>query len=87
VIAKKVVKTRKLHQCRACGLQLAIGLKVIRTVNVNDGRIYSSYWCNLCVKFMYQMDPNDLDFGFNYDIWEYDGYAEFIQGESNVPTM
>lgn len=80
-IAEKRVKTRKIHPCRACGAQLAAGSTVERTVNADDGRIYSSYWCGSCVKFMCQMDPWDLEDGFNFDIWEYDGYTEFLEAE------
>ncbi len=81
-IKQKIVTTRKTHNCSACGSLLPIGIKVDTSINVDDGRISTCYWCAFCVGFMATMDPGDLEFGFDGDIWEYDGYKEFVEAKS-----
>ena len=76
-ISQKRVKTRKLHQCQACGVMCAVGSFLERTVHSEDSRLYSCYWCATCVGFMAKLDYQDVEDGFNFDIWECDGYEEY----------
>ena len=76
-LSQKKVKTRKVHQCQACGDRQEVGASLERTVHTEDGQIYSCYWCYTCVGFMAKMDAQDLEDGFNFDIWECDGYKEY----------
>lgn len=77
LISQKMVRTRKKHQCQACAALFAIGSYVNTTTTVDDGRIGTYYWCDVCMAFMGTMDDDDLEQGFNYDIKENEGYAEF----------
>ncbi len=80
LIRQQEVTTRKAHNCQACGSLLAIGSKVNTTVSTDDGRIGTFYWCAICISFIgTEMDPEDREEGFGYDIWEYDGYKEFAE--------
>lgn len=71
------VVTRKDHQCQACGEVIPAGTKTEKTVNTEDGRISSHYWCWICRAYMSHMDPIDLEQGFNFDIWDDGEYAAF----------
>lgn len=76
-IRQTTVTTRKNHDCAACGVRYPAGTVMEYSVTTDGRDLVCAYWCLVCQEFMKSLHPWDLDFGFNADIWEFDGYAEF----------
>lgn len=47
-IASRTVKTRKPHRCWGCTVEIPGGTLTDITISVDDGRIATSYWCDIC---------------------------------------
>lgn len=79
-ISSKKVTTKKAHKCHFCNTEYPKGEVMICTVNAHeDIGIYSLYCCNICDKFLNQLDePIDFDMGLQQgDIWNWDEYKPF----------
>lgn len=82
IIWSRRVKVRKAHQCQACGEVIEVGTTVAATCNADEGTLATSYWCDVCVRFMTsELGIGNCEDGFSYDIWDFDGYREFRAAE------
>jgi hypothetical protein len=77
VISTRLVKTRKGHWCSACGQESPRGSQMEQTTERYGGTLATFYWCQICVAFIGHLDPGDVEFGFDRDIWDYDEYRPF----------
>jgi hypothetical protein len=60
---EKLVKTKKEHECLACGTTIQKGLHVYYNDGVFDGEFYGYYICEFCRK-IFKIDKNiDYDAG------------------------
>jgi hypothetical protein len=74
-----IKKTRKEHKCWGCLKIIPIGGKARKITNVDNGALVSSYWCDVCDAFTYELDAYELDDGFSEgELREFEGYKEFV---------
>ena len=50
-IRSKKVKIRKIHICVGCGLSQGVGTHLTVTVQADNGKIFSDYWCDICIAY------------------------------------
>lgn len=63
VIKDKWVKTRKAHNCWGCTMVLPKGSIVLAVTSVEDNRIATAYWCDVCAEIAEDVDDGN---GFCY---------------------
>lgn len=76
-LTERRVVTRKPHRCQACGVESPKGARMDYVVNIDNGTFMAFHFCLVCVEFMGTLPWNDIEEGFDGDIWEWDGYSEF----------
>ena len=67
VIDRKIVLTRKNHNCFGCLASIPAGSSAVRSTNVYEGKIYTIYLCEDCNEFC-----GTLPDGY----WAHEGYYE-----------
>ncbi len=62
---QKVVKTREPHICFGCGVKHEAGILMLVVVSVDMGKIFSTYWCDVCDAYWgeYDLGEEDIDLG------------------------
>ena len=79
VLTNKIVKTKKVHTCFACGRSFPSGTTMSYQANISDGDFCAIYTCNTC-KALFSKAHDDL-----YD--DYDGvYPEYCVGNALEQT-
>jgi hypothetical protein len=82
VISSGKIKTRKLHNCWGCKIEIPIGTQVQRVTSTDSGKIATVYWCDCCQIIIQSLDPYDLENGFEYgELKEIYEYPQQYQGE------
>lgn len=71
---QREVITRKPHNCWGCTEIIPIKTKVMCVTSVDAGEFVTSYWCDICDKFLRTLDYFDCENGFVY------GELKFIEG-------
>jgi len=70
-ISFATVTTRKAHVCWGCTASFPPKSKLTRVISADGGKIFSTYWCAPCEKFIEEargFDPyiGDRGFAFGY---------------------
>ena len=66
IVAEKIVKTRKPHDCWGCMKPIPISTKTQTVTSVDGGKMATVYWCEKCVEFMGTLDGYEMQDGFEY---------------------
>lgn len=61
----KEVKTRKPHRCWGCAKIYPAETEMVSASYVDDGTLYSCYWCETCEEYMrrYFESGDDVEYG------------------------
>lgn len=80
---RKIVKTRKPHECFACNRTFKKGSEMERQVNVDGGEIYQLYSCKTCQILMSEFSELFLYEG----IFEYGCIPKSYDDEENPEEL
>ncbi len=61
VINSKIVKIRKLHKCWGCAIKFEKGDKMEAVAFVDDGKIATFYWCEICSNYWKEYMDGESD--------------------------
>lgn len=77
VISSKIVKIRVPHRCWGCAIKFEKGDKMEVVTYVDDGRISSYYWCEICSEFWKKHLQDYCDGIYQGDLAGEEVYKEF----------
>ena len=88
ILKQKQVTTRKPHNCWGCAREFPTGTVLLFIKSVDDGLIFSIYWCEVCQEVLRECADSDSDDEYNYgEVTEYDYWEEArleIEGERQI---
>lgn len=80
----KKAKIRKSHRCWGCAEKFDVGSSLFTVTNIDDGRIYTNYWCEVCQAFISTLSYDEQQDGWDIgELKEYDNYQEFKENLLN----
>jgi thiol-disulfide isomerase/thioredoxin len=66
ILLDKRVITRKSHHCWGCTKEYPAKTPMQIITNTDRGRIFTSYWCQICMDFMETLEAYQKEDGFDY---------------------
>lgn len=64
VLQDKVVKTKKEHRCSGCARKFPKGTALKCVKVADEGRIYTDYWCPVCMEYWKRYMNSDDQIGY-----------------------
>jgi hypothetical protein len=76
LLKNKIVKIRGDKVCHGCGRKFKSGSSLEYQAYAEDGKIYSTYWCEICLQYWSEYMENDEDISVgdlrseDFEAWE-----------------